>query len=108
MTFKLTSLARIAVPAALVVAAPVAANPASDMAQVQKHLAGAQSMTANFTQTDGKGRQQAGMLSLKKPGKIRFEYGKGADMLLVPPIQSDKGGDGEMSILGDRIHDHSS
>ena len=83
MTFKLTSLAPFAVSAALVVAAPVAANPASDMAQVQKHLAGANSMTANFTQTDGKGRSQAGLLSLKKPGKIRFEYGKGADMLLV-------------------------
>ena len=83
MTFSLTSLARFAVPAALVAAAPVAANPASDMAMVQKHLAGTSSMTAGFTQTDGKGRSQAGTLSLKKPGKIRFEYGKGADMLLV-------------------------
>ena len=83
MTFSLTNLARIAVPAALVVAAPVAASPASDMTMVQKHLAVTSSMTAGFTQTDGKGRSQSGTLSLKKPGKIRFEYGKGADMLLV-------------------------
>ena len=40
-------------------------------------------MTANFLQTDGKGRQMAGTLSLKRPGKIRFAYGGGVNMLLV-------------------------
>ena len=42
-----------------------------------------QSMTADFIQTDGKGRQLAGTLQLKRPGKIRFEYGGGVNMLLV-------------------------
>jgi outer membrane lipoprotein-sorting protein len=40
-------------------------------------------MTANFLQADGKGRQMAGTLSLKRPGKIRFAYGGGVNMLLV-------------------------
>ena len=40
-------------------------------------------MTADFLQTDGKGRQMAGTLSLKRPGRIRFDYGGGANMLLV-------------------------
>ncbi len=40
-------------------------------------------MTADFLQTDGKGRQMAGTLSLKRPGKIRFAYGGGVNMLLV-------------------------
>jgi hypothetical protein len=40
-------------------------------------------MTARFTQADGRGRTQSGTLSLKRPGKIRFEYGAGANMLMV-------------------------
>ena len=38
---------------------------------------------SSFTQTDGRGRQLTGTLSLKRPGRIRFEYGRGANMLLV-------------------------
>jgi outer membrane lipoprotein-sorting protein len=40
-------------------------------------------MTAQFTQTDGRGQRLSGTLSLKRPGKVRFEYGRGANMLLV-------------------------
>ena len=39
-------------------------------------------MTANFVQTDARGRSAAGTLQLKKPGKVRFQYGSG-DLLLV-------------------------
>jgi outer membrane lipoprotein-sorting protein len=39
-------------------------------------------MTANFVQTDGRGRSAAGTLQLKRPGRIRFQYGSG-DLLLV-------------------------
>ena len=80
-----SSVARALIPAtALVVfSAPATANPASDLKQVQAHLAATSSLVANFTQTDGKGRQLPGTLQLKKPGKIRFEYGRGANMLLV-------------------------
>lgn len=77
--------ARLLAPAAaLSLAAPaVLAQPANPLRQVEQSLAGTRSMTAAFTQTDGRGRKLTGTLSLKRPGKIRFEYGRGANMLLV-------------------------
>lgn len=79
-----THLARALVPVALV-ATPVAAPAATsgDLKLVEASLAATQSMTANFVQTDGRGRQMAGTLQLKRPGKIRFAYGGGVNMLLV-------------------------
>ena len=72
-----------AAPAALVAtSAPAVAAEADDFAQVQAHLRAVQSMTANFAQTDGKGRTARGTLQLKRPGRIRFEY-SGGDLLLV-------------------------
>ena len=84
MTFA-PRFARALLPAVavLALAAPGASKPGASLAQVQTHLAAAQSMVAHFTQTDGKGRRLAGTLSLKRPGRIRFEYGGGANMLLV-------------------------
>lgn len=80
-----TPIARALVPAALVasVVAPAVAQSGSDLKSVQASLAATSSMTAEFVQTDGRGRQLSGTLSLKRPGKIRFEYGAGANMLLV-------------------------
>ena len=77
------ALFSIAAPAALVAAPmPAAAAESADFAQVQAHLRAVQSMTANFVQTDGKGRTARGTLQLKRPGRIRFEY-SGGDLLLV-------------------------
>ncbi len=77
--------ARTLLPALAVVAlaAPGHASPASDLRAVETHLAATQSLVSGFTQTDGKGRQLSGTLSLKRPGRIRFEYGRGANMLHV-------------------------
>ena len=77
--------ARALAPAALVAvaAAPAPAQPNAELKQVEAHLAASQSMTANFVQTDSKNRSLAGTLLLKRPGRIRFEYGGGANMLLV-------------------------
>jgi chaperone LolA len=79
-----THFARALAPVAIVaMAIPAgAASTAADLAKVEGHLAAVQSMTANFTQTDGRGRSAAGTLQLKRPGKIRFQYGAG-DLLLV-------------------------
>jgi hypothetical protein len=52
------------------------------MAKVRAHLSNVQTMTAGFTQTDARGRSAAGTLQLKKPGRVRFQYGSG-DLLLV-------------------------
>ncbi len=74
------------------VAAPVAwpsaaigqqAVPSGDLAQVSRHLKAMQSLRANFTQTDRNGQTLTGTLTLKQPGKIRFEYQKDAQLLIV-------------------------
>ena len=80
-----TLFARALAPAVAVavVAAPVAAQGSAELKQVEAHLAASQSMTANFVQTDSKNRSLAGTMQLKRPGRIRFEYGGGANMLLV-------------------------
>jgi outer membrane lipoprotein-sorting protein len=78
-----TSFARALVPVALVaIAAPAPAAESADMARLSAHIRSVQTMTANFTQTDARGRAAAGTLKLKRPGKVRFQYGSG-DLLLV-------------------------
>ena len=81
----LSNVARAIVPLALVATIPAAAPAATsgDLKAVEASLGATQSMTANFLQTDGKGRQLAGTLSLKRPGKIRFAYGGGVNALLI-------------------------
>jgi outer membrane lipoprotein-sorting protein len=74
--------------ALLAAAAPMslsaAAAPVSgDLALVQQHLRDVQTMTASFAQTDRNGKVLTGMLTLKKPGKIRFQYEKGVPLLIV-------------------------
>jgi outer membrane lipoprotein-sorting protein len=80
-----SSFVRALAPVALVatVTAPAPAATSGDLKLVESSLAATQSMTASFLQTDGKGRQMAGTLNLKRPGKIRFAYGGGVNMLLV-------------------------
>jgi outer membrane lipoprotein-sorting protein len=79
-----SNLSRALVPVAIVAAAvPASAATSAELNAVEASLASTRSMTANFLQTDGKGRQMAGTLSLKRPGKIRFAYGGGVNMLLV-------------------------
>ena len=78
-----TPFARALVPVAiLAAAAPAPASTKADLAAVDAHLKAVQSMTANFTQTDARGRVARGSLQLKKPGRIRFEY-SGGQLLLV-------------------------
>ena len=81
MTFK--TFARALVPVALLAAAPaIAAAQSADLERLKTHLGSVQTMTANFTQTDDKGRVATGTLQMKRPGRVRFEYG-GGDLLLV-------------------------
>ena len=77
-----TNLARALLPAAILVAAPALAAESPDLARLKAHLTAVQTMTANFTQTDAKGRTATGTLQLKRPGRVRFEY-SGGDLLLV-------------------------
>jgi outer membrane lipoprotein-sorting protein len=82
---RFRALAFAAAPLALaaVAPAPVVAQANSGLPQVQAHLRAVDTMTARFTQTDRRGRSLGGTLSIKRPGKIRFDYGRNANMLIV-------------------------
>jgi len=75
-------MARALLPVALAATPAPAAGPSPDLARLKSHLSSVQTMTANFTQTDAKGRVENGTLQMKRPGRIRFEYNAG-DVLLV-------------------------
>lgn len=82
MTFS-TTFARALTPVAIIAAAtPAAAAESADLAKLKSHISSVQTMTADFVQTDAKGRSAAGTLQLKRPGRVRFQYGSG-DLLLV-------------------------
>jgi outer membrane lipoprotein-sorting protein len=74
-------IAKYLVPLA-VIAAPASAQQ-SDLALVQAHLRGVTTMTAGFAQTDRSGKTLTGTLTLKRPGKIRFQYGNNVPILVV-------------------------
>ncbi len=77
-----TKFARALLIGTFVAAAPAAASDSADLAKLKAHIGSVQTMTANFVQTDSRGRSAAGTLQLKRPGKVRFQYGSG-DLLLV-------------------------
>jgi outer membrane lipoprotein-sorting protein len=64
-------------------AAALLAQAPSPLAQVQAHLQAVETMTANFSQTDRRGQTLTGTITLKRPGRVRFEYQKGVPMLIV-------------------------
>ncbi|MFD0945175.1 outer membrane lipoprotein carrier protein LolA [Sphingomonas canadensis] len=72
-----------ALPLALAAPALVSAAPAGELALVQTHLQSVSSMTASFSQTDRLDRTVTGTMTLKRPGKIRFQYQKGVPQLIV-------------------------
>lgn len=78
------TFARTLLPVSLAAAAvPALGAPAkADLAELKAHISAVQTMTADFTQTDARGRMAAGTLELKRPGRVRFQYGSG-DLLLV-------------------------
>jgi len=64
--------------------APLAAQAGNpQLAQAVAALRGIATMKADFTQTDRNGQRLAGELTLKRPGKIRFQYQKGVPLLIV-------------------------
>ncbi|MDR7102086.1 outer membrane lipoprotein carrier protein LolA [Croceicoccus sp. BE223] len=79
-------LLALAAPATLIApAAPVAAATSSSarMDNAVKALRAITTMKADFTQVDRSGQRVSGTMTLKRPGKIRFQYQKGIPMLIV-------------------------
>ena len=72
-----------AAPAAMIApAAPVAAQQ-SQLDRAAAALRGISTMKADFTQTDRQGQSVGGTMTLKNPGKIRFQYQKDVPLLVV-------------------------
>ncbi len=79
------SLAALCVPA-LLPAAPALAAPSTDAAQLNQAveaLRAISTMKADFVQTDRNGQSLTGQLTIMRPGKIRFQYEKSAQLLIV-------------------------
>ena len=68
--------------AAVVLSAPASAQP-SVIRRVQEHLRGVSTMTADFVQTDRSGKALRGRLTIRQPGKARFQYEAGVPILIV-------------------------
>lgn len=73
----------IGTPAATVTAPTAAVAAQGDLDRAVTALRGISTMKADFTQTDRQGQTVAGKLTLKRPGKIRFQYEDGVPLLLV-------------------------
>ena len=75
-----------ALPAAIA-PAPLAAQGAGQSGGQLDAVVGAlraiSTMRADFTQTDRQGNVMTGVMTLKRPGKIRFDYGKDSDFLVI-------------------------
>lgn len=83
----LVTSSAFALPAVALVASmamPAAAQlQQDDLAAVNRAIRTITTLKANFTQTDAKGGVLDGTLTLKQPGKVRFDYGKDVNMLIV-------------------------
>ncbi len=62
---------------------PAQAQQRGELAQAVEALRGLATLKADFTQTDRAGRTVSGQLTLKRPGRIRFQYQKGYPLLIV-------------------------
>ena len=87
--WAMAAMAAVAVPASALVApalqaqtAPGAAQ-AGDLDRAVSALRAIATMRADFVQTDRSGQSVSGVLTLKRPGKIRFQYEKSVPMLIV-------------------------
>ena len=72
-----------ALPASAILAPAPAVAAQGDLDRAVAALRGISTMKADFVQTDRSGQSVRGVMTLKRPGKIRFEYEKGVPMLIV-------------------------
>lgn len=81
------SLAAIGLPEAPAVAGSQANTPAPALdPQVEQAVGALRAITtlqADFVQTDRNGQRLTGVLSMQRPGKIRFQYQPGVPLLIV-------------------------
>jgi outer membrane lipoprotein-sorting protein len=75
----------ICAPAAVLLApaAPVAAQATGQLQRAASALRSITTLRADFTQTDRNGQALSGTLTLRNPGRIRFQYADDVNMLVV-------------------------
>lgn len=82
----ITGALALSAPVALAAAeAPASrvSTQADDLDRAVAALRAITTMRANFTQTDRAGNSVSGTLTMRNPGRIRFEYGSDTNMLVV-------------------------
>ena len=72
-----------ALPASAILAPAPAVAAQGDLDRAVAALRGISTMKADFVQTDRSGQTVRGVMTLKRPGKIRFEYSKDVPLLIV-------------------------
>ncbi|MFM5931125.1 MAG: LolA family protein [Novosphingobium sp.] len=73
----------VCAPAALIPAPAIAQAQAGDLDRAVTALRSISTMQAGFVQTDRNGQRATGTITLKRPGRIRFQYSPGIPMLIV-------------------------
>lgn len=73
----------IAVPAAMLAPTTPVAAAQSELDNAVAAIRSISTMKADFTQTDRQGQTVTGVMTLKRPGKIRFQYQKDVQLLIV-------------------------
>ena len=81
--FGAAALSALCVSAPVPGIAAVAERPAPQVEQAVAALRAITTMRADFTQTDRTGQRVSGVMTLKRPGRIRFQYQKGVPLLIV-------------------------
>jgi len=84
MKFALAGALALSLPSA--VASPAVAQSQAESGQLDRAVRALRAITtmkADFTQTDRSGQTLRGELTLKSPGKIRFQYSDDVNMLIV-------------------------
>ncbi|MDG2001694.1 MAG: outer membrane lipoprotein carrier protein LolA [Novosphingobium sp.] len=87
--FRASAMIRNFVVVAILAVTPVAAHQAAAQSngvtldQAVAALRGISTLRADFIQTDRNGQRVKGALTLKRPGRIRFQYEKSVNMLIV-------------------------
>ena len=80
---SLSLIAGAPIAATIALPAPALAASAGTLNDAVAALRGISTMRASFSQTDRNGQSVNGIMTLKRPGKIRFEYAKGVPLLIV-------------------------
>ncbi|MGE4321423.1 MAG: outer membrane lipoprotein carrier protein LolA [Sphingobium sp.] len=76
-------LALAAAPVALMTPVLAQTMGQGDLNRVSDYIRATTTLVADFSQTDRNGQVLTGTLTLKQPGKIRFQYQKGVPLLIV-------------------------